>query len=153
MDAMSLTRETADEFRNRINQLSPDSDRKFGKMDVTQMMRHMRLSCDTATGKANVTDKSTPLVRNIMFFAVCHVITTWPGGRIKAPDYWSPPAEHGFEDERKLLLGAIDEFLDKLEQDPSFVAANPVLGPLDQHKWSRLMGIHFKHHLRQFGVE
>lgn len=153
MNAMSLTRETADEFTNRIHELSPESDRLFGKMDVAQMMRHMRLSLDTATGKAKVPDKSTPLVRDVMFFTFCHVLTTWPGGRIKAPDYWSPPAEHEFDEERRLLLEAIDVFLDKLEQEPSFTAANPVLGPLDQHKWSRLLGVHFKHHLRQFGIE
>ena len=152
MNAMSLTREAADEFRNRIKELSPESDRLFGKMDVTQMMRHMRLSLDTATGKATVEDRSRPLVREVIYFTVCHVLTTWPGGRIKAPDYWTPPAEHEFDAERRLLLEAIDGFLDKLEQDPSFTTANPVLGPLDQHKWSRLMGDHFKHHLRQFGV-
>ena len=152
MNAMSLTRDTADEFRNRINQLTPESERIFGKMDVAQMMRHMRLSLDTATGKETVPDKSTPVVRNVLFFLTCHVMTTWPGGKIKAPDYWNPPAEHEFDEERRLLLDAIDPFLDKLEQDPAFVTSNPVLGPLNQKKWSRLLGIHFKHHLRQFSI-
>ena len=152
MGKPSLTAATADHFRERLAKLEPDSERRFGTLDPAAMLRHMRLACEVGAGEVEVEDESTPVVRSVMFFVITRIMTTWPGGRIKAPDFWTPPADHEFEEERTALLAAMDRFNEKLEKEPDSRAANPVLGSLSTRQWSRLTGIHFHHHLRQFGV-
>jgi hypothetical protein len=152
MPPVSLTRETEADFTSRINALTADSERKFGKMSVEQMLKHLRNAFEVALGERELPDESKPVIRDLMYFLICHVMTTWPGGRIKAPDYWSPPADYEFEQERKELLDALHRFLDTLESAPDRIGKHPILGPLSMEKWSRLMGVHIHHHMRQFGV-
>lgn len=152
MPAVALTRETAADFTRRIESLRVDSQRKFGKMSVEQMLKHLRNALEVALGEKSLPDESKPIVRDVLFFLIARLITTWPGGRIKAPDYWSPPADYDFERERKELLGTLGRFLDALEQSPTKIGVHPILGPLTMKKWSQLMGVHIHHHMRQFGV-
>jgi hypothetical protein len=121
-------------------------------MSVEQMLKHLRNAFEVSLGEKTLPDESTPILRSIIFFVIAHVMTTWPGGRIKAPDYWTPPAEYDFERERKELLGAMDRFLAAYESGPDKVGVHPILGPLTMRKWSQLMGVHMHHHMRQFGV-
>ncbi len=152
MAKVSLTRETLDHFKERIGRLTPDSERRFGTLDPVRMMRHMRHTLEAAIGEVDVEDESMPILRKVMYIVICYVITTWPGGRIKAPDSWTPPADKNFDDERTAMLAAIDDYLDVLDSEPERVGVNPALGPLTVRKWSRLMGLEFHHPLRQFGV-
>ena len=98
-------------FLGRIEKLSKDSPRKFGTMDVTKMMRHMRNAFETAMGETNLPDASKPFVGKFLYYVITHVITTWPGGRIKAPDYWTPPSDHSYEEERELFVVALKRSL------------------------------------------
>lgn len=152
MGKPSLTAATADHFRERLAKLEPDSERRFGTLDPVKMMRHMRHTLEAAIGKVEVKDESIPILRHVMYIGICHVITTWPGGRIKAPDSWTPPADKNFDDERTALLAAVDDYVDVLDREPERVGVHPALGPLTVRKWSRYMGFEFHHHLRQFGV-
>lgn len=152
MSKPPLSRGTAPEFLARIEKLRADSPRKFGKMDTNRMLRHMRNAVETSLGETDLPDKSIPGVRSVLFFVMTNIITTWPGGGLKAPDFWSPPAEHDFDEERKLFLAATERFLTALDADPSRSARHPIFGGLTLGRWSRLHGIHLHHHLRQFGV-
>ena len=152
MPAVALTRETLPDFTRRVEALRVDSQRKFGKMSIEQMLKHLRNAHEVAIGDKQMVDESNPLVRGVLFFAIARVITTWPGGRIKAPDYWTPPADFDFEGERKGLLSAMKRFVDALEKTPNTVQVHPMLGPLTMKKWSQLNGVHINHHMRQFGV-
>ncbi len=152
MTKAPLTRESESMFLARVEKLRADSPRKFGTMDTAKMLRHMRNAFETCIGETNLPDSSIPVVRKILYFAICHVMTTWPGGRIKAPDYWSPPADHPFDEEKRLFLSAMQRFLAAFSAQPGQVGRHPILGPLTLRQWSRLNGIHLHHHLRQFGV-
>lgn len=147
-----LARETAADFLARVNRIREDTPRKFGSMDANRMLRHMRLALETAVGETDLPDSSIPVVRRVLFFAVTRVVTTWPGGKLKAPDWWSPPSEHPFEEEKRRFLAATDRFLAALEENPERVTRHPIFGPLKLRQWSRLHGIHLHHHLRQFGA-
>ena len=152
MPAVALTRQTLSDFAGRVQALRPDSQRKFGKMSIEQMLKHLRNAFEVSLGEKTLPDESKPVVRDILYFLIARVITTWPGGRIKAPDYWSPPADYDFERERKELLGAMDRFLGAFESAPDKIGVHPILGPLSMREWSQLMGVHMHHHMRQFGV-
>ncbi len=152
MPAVALTRQTLPDFTRRIEGLTPASQRKFGKMSIERMLKHLRNAHEVALGEVKMLDESKPIVRDILYFVIARVLTTWPGGRIKAPDYWSPPADFDFEGERKGLLSAMQRFTEGLEKTPDMVAVHPMLGGLTMRKWSQLNGLHIHHHMRQFGV-
>lgn len=147
-----LTRETAPTFLARVDRLRADSPRKFGTMDTNKMLRHMRTTFETSAGETNLPDVSIPVVRRILFFLVCRVVTTWPGGRLKLPDFWSPQADHTFEEEKRLFVGAMNRFFDAVASHPDQTQRHPTFGPLTMRQWSLLHGVHLHHHLRQFGV-
>ena len=143
---------TLGQYRTRAEALTKDTPRRFGTMDVTKMMRHMRNAFETALGETNLPDESVPFLRRVLYFGICHVITTWPGGVLKAPDYWSPPPDHEYDDERRLFFDAMGRFVEGAEREPEKVSAHPILGPMSMRRWQRLNGLHLHHHLRQFGV-
>ena len=146
-----LLPENKDYFRQRILALKPDSERKFGTMDANQMMRHLRNALETAMGEVTMPAKANPIVGKTVYFVITHVMTTWPGGKIKAPAYWTPPSDRDFESERQALLGALDRFMAHYSAGKT-PSPHPILGNLSLGQWARLNGIHFKHHFRQFSI-
>lgn len=141
-----------EDYANRLASVAADSERKFGTMDSTKMLRHMRLSYETACGETDFEIKPIPVVSPVLLFVFSNVLKTWPGGKIKAPGFWSPPAEGEFDEELRLITEAQRRFLEKLESSPDEVNAHPIFGKMTVHQWSRLLGPHLNHHLRQFGV-
>jgi hypothetical protein len=152
MPRISLTTDTVSEFTRRVEALRPDSQRKFGTMSIEQMLKHLRNATEVALGEVTMPDESKPIIRDILFVLIARVITTWPGGKIKAPAYWSPPPDHDFSGERAGLIGAMNRFVAAVDTTPDKVSTHPILGPLTLQKWSELMGVHIHHHMRQFGV-
>lgn len=152
MSPESLTSQTVDEFKSRLENLTPDSERIFGTLDPAGMMRHMRNVMETALEEVTHPNKTIPIVGPTLFFIFCNIITTWPGGKIKAPAFWTPPAEEEFEKERELIFAAMDRFLEKAEKEPTKKVQNPFFGKLTMKNWALLTGVHLHHHLRQFSV-
>lgn len=153
MPVIELVPENAEYFRERINRLQPDSERQFGTMNVVEMMRHMRNATETALGEVENPGKPNPIVGRLLFLFICYVMTEWPKGKIKAPDYWTPPPDRDFDEEKKALLEAFERFMAKMEAgETETVTEHPMLGKLNLKQWSRLNGIHFIHHFKQFDV-
>jgi len=152
MATFNLDRQTLDTFNRRVNALSPNTQRLWGKMDVLRMMRHLTFTLDMSLGNVDVKPVSPVFVRPLIYLVFFNWFTTWPKGRIKGPDFVCPPPEGDFASERDLLLRRMREFVDQLESQPGRVTVNPGLGPCKMTKWSRVHGVHNDHHLRQFGV-
>lgn len=152
MPVTSLTAETAERFKSRIRSLRADARPSFGAMNPLKMMRHMRNVHETALGEVQYPNQVNPYLGKIMFYLFCHLMTTWPKGKIKAPEFWTPTPESEFEEERGKFLEAIDRFTAAHERDPARVVPNPFFGRLSLRQWARLNGIHLDHHLKQFGA-
>ena len=153
MSKEPLNRDTLELHTTRINRLTTDSARKFGTLSPANMLRHLRFTTDISTGEQQSEDLSQPFVRAILWILFFNLITTWPGGKIKGPDFVTPTADKDFDEEKELLLAAMGRFVDKLESDPNEKHVNPGLGRLTMRQWSHLHGIHNHHHYRQFGIE
>lgn len=147
-----LNKETLPAFMQRIEKLSPDSERQFGTLDVVGMMRHMRNALETALGEVTMPDDAKPVIGPCLYFFITHIMTEWPKGKIKAPDYWTPPAEYDYAKERELFLAALNRFVDAQANEPHKKTKHPMLGTLTLAQWSRLNGIHLDHHLKQFAA-
>lgn len=148
-----FTREHAAHYRDRIGRLAPDAPPRFGTLSPTEMLAHLRFTFALSLGEESARDQSNLLTRTLIRWIFFHLVTTWPGGVIKAPPAFTPEPAGEFEAERIRLLDAMDRFLDALDREPDRRTLSPLLGPVTLRYWSRIHGIHLRHHLRQFGID
>lgn len=139
-------------LRARLESLCADTPRQWGTLNPAGMLRHLRFLFDLSLGREPVRDVSLPGVRRLIYWCFFRKFTTWPGGKIKAPSYFTPEAEGDFEHERTKLVASIEAFLDLAGREPARTAVSPMLGPVKLVDWRYIHGAHCDHHLRQFGV-
>ena len=134
----------------RLDNLTPDSQRLWGKMDVAQMMAHCAVGIQMAVG--DVKPK-----RSFLGFLVGRFYKGMLTGAIKMPKN-SPtsPAflitdKREFEQEKTKLKA----FLERMYQGGAPGATthpNPFFGKLTPDEWGQGQFQHLDHHLKQFGV-
>lgn len=140
---------TQDRMLERIQKLNAASQRKWGKMSVSQMLKHMTIAFSVPINKIQVPkDKlyylsANPLARWMMIKAV----SKWPKNLITA-DSFIVKEDPDFETAKKDFLAAYSAFLKAEKYDGS----HPVFGVMDKELWGNAMAIHLNHHLEQFGV-
>jgi hypothetical protein len=133
--------------QNRLRDLHPNAQRRFGKMSVSQMLWHVNEAMEVALGKKNAPKAKTPLPGSVMKFLVLHL--PWPKGAPSLPMFVAKK-EHDFHTEHARCLRLIDELGAKdLESD---WPENPVFGRVCGRDVTRLHAKHLNHHLNQFGV-
>lgn len=143
-------KDTYKEITDRINKLTPQTERKWGKMDVAQMMAH----CLEAF-KVPVTEKELPRVfigRLIgwMMKSKLYNESPWKKSLPTAPNFIIKDARD-FEVEKKKLLSIIDAFYTKNAVGIGD-KVHPLFGKLTSEQWGKSMYKHLNHHLEQFGV-
>lgn len=134
----------------RINSLTPETSRQWGKMSVNQMLAHLKVAF-------RVPLSETPLPRIFLGRLI--------GGFIKSQLYNEKPYGKGlptapefiiknepeFEKEKKELIELITTFYTK---GPTKVGQHPhpFFGSFTPQQWGLSMWKHLDHHLRQFGA-
>lgn len=145
-------RTTVESIKTRIASLSPESQAKWGKMNVNQMMCHVTDGFRMSMGERPLPDRSTFLTRTLVKFLVLNVIkipkevATSPG--LDQMKEGTKPGE--FEDNRRALIDALDRL--KNLPDDHVWAAHPRFGRMTGPEWGILGFKHIDHHLRQFGA-
>lgn len=147
-----LTAQNLEHYTWPLQTLHGDTRRKFGTMSPADMCSHLRHTLEVSYGAKVDPDHSSWLSRGIGRIVVFHIFTHWPGGVIKQPDSWSPPATERFEDERDALVAALKKFAEEREKSPEKQTLSPLLGMRTLAYWSHLHAVHFAHHYRQFGI-
>jgi len=157
----AFTKSTIDDYKARLINLSADTERQWGSMDATRMLRHLRFVFEASMGEEDTHGQAAPGTgflayipgaRQLMFLLVFKWFTNWPRGSLKAPDEWTPSTENAYDEEEKLLLKKMDQFVETLEATPDKLGFSPALGNISMKKWSVVHGAHSNHHLKQFGV-
>lgn len=141
----------AEQIKERLARLEPDSARLWGTMGAAQMVAHCAAGMEPAVG-----DRRPPRMfvgRIIGGLAKRKVL------RDDAPLPRSTPTEKGMlvEDDRDLdaertrLCALIDRFV---AAGPAGCTTHPhtFFGRLSPREWAILMYKHLDHHLRQFGA-
>ena len=142
---------TAEEVKERLARLRPDSARQWGKMNPAQALAHCVVAMEWAVG-----DK----IPQRMFIGriVGGMVKPKVLGNDEPMRRNSPTAtdlviqdERGLETERARLRGLIDRFA---AAGPSRCTTHPhsFFGKLTPEEWAILMYKHLDHHLRQFQV-
>ena len=136
-----------EEIITRINKLTPGTQRKWGKMDVAQMLAHLQQPLKVAYGEHNC--KGNFLIRTLSVFFKSNLYNDKPFARNLPTDKTFKIADtRDFKNERERLVEMVNVFVpEKLTQKP-----HPVFGPLTQEQWSRSQWKHLDHHLQQIGV-
>lgn len=135
--------------KQRVQALRADSQRRWGKMSVDQMLWHVNESLRMALGDAVFEPMKVPrLPKPVLRWMVLNV--PWPKGR--SPTYKEMVAtrSYDFEAERARCLQLVGRFV-ALKLEGSW-PVNPTLGPMTGSQWSQLHAKHLDHHLKQFGA-
>ena len=137
----------AEQFKKRVNALTPDTRPTWGKMTVGQMLWHVSIPLSESLGEYT-TKRTMPLPRWLARTMI--IYGPWGKGAPTRPDMLVPKGERfDFETEHRRLLSMIDHFC-KLSPDAAWPrSANFAM--TGKH-WAVLEGRHLDHHLRQFGV-
>jgi hypothetical protein len=132
----------------RADSLTPASRPQWGKMSVTQMLRHCTVPILATMGEFQVTHKKTPFRFWPLQQLIIYVLP-WPKGAPTAPEFII--TEDGdFQTRLAGLHAAVDKFASKGPNQP--LQAHAAFGTLSASDWGALTHRHIDHHLKQFGV-
>ncbi len=136
---------------NRINQLTPETPAKWGKMNVAQMLAHCNVSYEMIY--ENIHPKPNPILKFVLkLFVKGKVVTEKPYAHNSptAPAFIISDAKQ-FEKERTRLINHINK---TLENGPAYFEGREShsFGKLNVTEWNNMLYKHLDHHLSQFGV-
>jgi len=133
----------------RLQSLSASSTAQWGKMNVTGMLEHLRLSAQMATGEHAVASKNKRVFQMFPFKHLILYVFPFPKGAPTAVELL-PSDTAAFEDERTALLSVLER-IGTGAQD-GMGPAHPLFGSLSRREWGVATYKHTDHHLKQFGV-
>lgn len=141
-----------DELLQRIESLTPESQRQWGRMSPHGMVCHLNDAFLASFGERDAKGRGNILHRTIIRFIAFSTPMPWPPGAKTLPEFdqeigGTPPEEFAADVAR--LRSHIERFHDSKGQG---LAPHPVFGSLTKGEWGRWGYRHVDHHLRQFGV-
>jgi len=147
-----FTKEVSNGIIERINKLTPESERQWGKMDVAKMLAH----CNVAYEMIYEPDKH-PKPKFPMSLILKFVVKPMVTGD-KPPKKDSPTApqfimksDKDFNAERERLIDYINRTTE-LGEGHFDGKESHSFGALNKKQWSNMLYKHLDHHLTQFGV-
>jgi Protein of unknown function (DUF1569) len=147
-----FVKEVSDEIINRINKLTPESERQWGKMDAAQMLAH----CSVAYETIYEPGKHPPpnfLLKIVMKMIVKGMVTGDKPLKKNSPTapYFIMKSDKDFAQEKARLIAYIKK-TQQLGETEFDGKENMSFGVLNKTEWSNMMYKHLDHHLQQFGV-
>lgn len=142
-----------EEYTTALTSLGADAPRKWGKMDVQQMIEHMSDYLRIANGKAAVQivtpDEHIPAMH--AFLASDTLFKENTPNKLMGDE---PPAHRNESTAAAIaeLQNELDQFFAVHNAVPDRKTANPFFGMLSYEQQIQLLYKHSRHHLRQFGV-
>jgi hypothetical protein len=140
--------DAVDEVFSRIDALRPTSERRWGKMDVAQMLAHCSAALDMASGR---------------LICPCSLVERLIGSLVRPLYSNDKPFSRSSPTDQKLVVKDQRDFTREQEQLKARIRQfheggearctkhpHPFFGSLTPHEWSPGMYIHLDHHLRQF---
>ncbi len=140
------------QYIDRINQLQPDTQRKWGKMSVDQMLAHLNVAYETVYEKEKHR-KPGMIAKFLMKRFVKPKTTNELPYRQNLPTgpMFIIGGDRDFDLEKKRLIA----FLQKTQELGSSAfdgKEHMSFGTLKAFEWNNLFAKHLNHHLAQFGV-
>lgn len=142
------------EYVQKLKTLKADAERKWGKMNVQQMVEHMAEYIALASGKI-ITEKIVTPAEHLEGYR--RFLSTEKEFKENTPNVLMPetpqPVKHGNLDEAiEELKQEVDHLFKVFEDDCDKKVLNAIFGELDYEMTVQLLYKHAWHHLRQFGI-
>ncbi len=142
----------AQKYIDRINQLTPETQRKWGKMSVSQVLAHLNVAYSMAF-EPEKHKKPSFIAKFLLSRFVKPKITREHTYKQNLP---TSPAfiisdERDFEEEKKKLIGNIQR-VQQLGREAFEGKEHINFGKIDAQGWNNMFANHLNHHLSQFGV-
>lgn len=145
-----LQPEVKKELVERINKLSPDTPRQWGKMNVSQMLLHNFEGLQIGYGKKVTYKHPGWLTAKLMKFVIMHTDVPMPKERAETfpeTNMVELNIQPDFNEAKKKLIDGINGFPVK----PT-IPVHAFMDKFSVEHWARLNYLHLDHHLKQFGV-
>ena len=137
----------------RARQLTPESNRRWGRMTAHQMICHLADSFKAATGEKPVSLLNVPLLGTIAKWFGLNVPIPWLHGLPTRPEMdqergGTKPVEFAAD------LAELEVMVQRFTSTPRDFEwhPHPLFGQMSDRDWWRWGYLHMDHHLRQFGV-
>jgi len=144
------TAEGVQEYINRIDKLTPQSQPLWGKMNVAQMLCHLQGPLEVPLGRHELPKSFMmkiigPMIRKKILADGPLSKNSPTASTLKITD------DRDFEKEKQKLVAALKDYA-KAAQDGKLPGAHPYWGKLSTQEWDKMQWKHLDHHLGQFGV-
>jgi Protein of unknown function (DUF1569) len=134
---------------HRLENIQPDAPRKWGQMNVSQMLHHLNLAIGSGLGNYTLPDNSNLLTRTMNQYLILNVLQHFPIGTKTAKPLKVVEDNFDFEQEKKELRGTLERaFQTKSDND---WGRHTYFGRMSRAAWGKLIMIHCNHHFQQFG--
>ncbi|MGZ5281895.1 MAG: DUF1569 domain-containing protein [Bacteroidia bacterium] len=140
-----------DEIKLRIQNLNANHQRKWGKMNVHQMLLHCIDAVRMTLGELQVAKKSNIFMRTLVKRFVLSDIK-FPQSTPTAPELiktGTAVTSTDIEKDKQTLLAYIDKLKNASESE---LKPHPAFGKMTKVQHGKLIYKHLDHHLRQFGA-
>lgn len=132
----------------RLDKIQANSERKWGEMNVSQMLHHLNLAIGSGIGYYNLPDNSNLMTRTANQFLILNVLKKFPMGTKTATPLKVETNNFDFETEKKLLIEIlIKAYQTKTNED---WGKHTYFGKMTRKAWGKLIMIHCNHHFQQF---
>ena len=140
-------------FTKALTELDADAPRKWGKMNVQQMIEHMSEYVRIASGRVPMqTVTPEDKLPRMQGFLASEKPFPENTPNVLMPDTPVPVKHPSKEAAIEELQKEIDHFFAEHEKDATKITANPFFGNLGFEQQVQLLYKHATHHLRQFGA-
>lgn len=143
-----------DGILRRLEQVRPNSERRWGKMTAHQMICHLADGFRLYLGERPAAMVRVPYPRTIAKWVALWAPLPWPHGFKTMPELdqreggGTPPKEFAADIEE---LCRLTERFSRAPEDFAW-GAHPHFGAMRYNEWMRLAYLHADHHLRQFSA-
>ena len=141
--------EVLSETRGRLLSVRADDRARWGKMNATQMMRHLNCAYEVALGERSVGPLKGPPPAVLKFLALRSGIR-WGKNMQTTPELVrviAEPSDVAFD----AFVGVTVERMEAVAGGRRWAVSHPMFGAMSAADWMRWGYLHADHHLRQFG--
>jgi hypothetical protein len=146
-----FSKEVSSKIIDRINQLTPDSQPQWGKMNVSQMLAHCCVSYEMVYEDKHPRPNAFMrfIIKNLAKKAVTNE-TPYKHNSGTAPVFLIK-GSRDFATEKARLIGFINK-TQQLGEEEFDGKTSHSFGKLSKEEWNNMFYKHVNHHLMQFGV-
>jgi hypothetical protein len=142
------------EILTRIHKLTPQNRRRWGKMDVHQMVCHLADSTRVILGEKKVRFLGNAFTRSSLYRKMAFSPLPWPRGILKTAPEIDQIADGTkpttFEADKKELIRLLEEFSARTGQTQW--PEHALFGECSREDWAKQIYRHCDHHLTQFSA-